>query len=81
MYNGKQGEQPFTVLAWTEQVNCRELREQPNDIRVVTKSCNVKNIIRIIWIKQYHYGTAIYKLLVLHVHNLSFCSGLQHLVS
>ena len=40
-----------TVLAWTEQVKCRGLREQPNYIRVVTKSCNMKLVI---WINVNH---------------------------
>ena len=39
-----------TVLAWTEQVKDRGLSEQPNDIRVVTKSCSLKLIIGVTWI-------------------------------
>ena len=39
------------MLAWTErQVKYRGLSEQPNDIRVVTKSCNMKLKIGITWI-------------------------------
>ena len=38
------------MLAWTEQVKCRGLREQPIDIRVLTKSCNIKLINEITWI-------------------------------
>ena len=34
------------MLAWTEQ-KCRGLSEQPNDIRVATKSYNIKLIIEI----------------------------------
>ena len=37
------------MLAWTEQVKCRGLNEQPNDVRVATKSCNTKHIIGITW--------------------------------
>ena len=32
------------MLAWTEQVKYRGLSEQPNYIRVVTKSCNIHEI-------------------------------------
>ena len=42
------------MLAWTEQLKCRGLSEQPNDISVATKSCNMKHIIGIIWINLYH---------------------------
>ena len=42
------------MLAWTEQVKCRGLSEQPNNIRVATKSCNMKHIIRITWIDLNH---------------------------
>ena len=38
------------MLAWTEQVKCRGLSEQPIDIRVVTNSCNIKLINGINWI-------------------------------
>ena len=50
MNNGKQGEQLLkvvTVLAWTEQVKCRGLSEQPNYTRVATKLCNMKLVIGI----------------------------------
>ena len=30
------------MLAWTQQIKCRGLSEQPNDIRVATKSYNKK---------------------------------------
>ena len=42
------------MLAWTEQLKCRGLSEQPNDIRVATKSSNMKHIIGIIWINLNH---------------------------
>ena len=42
------------MLAWTEQIKCRGLREQPKDIRVATKSCNMKLIIGITWINVNH---------------------------
>ena len=42
------------MLAWTEQVKCRGLSEQPNDVRVATKSCNMKHIIGITWINLNH---------------------------
>ena len=43
------------MLAWTEQIICRELSEQPNYIQVATKSCNIKHIlIEIIWITVNH---------------------------
>ena len=42
------------MLAWTEQVKCRGLSEQPNYIRVATKSCNMKLIIRTNWINVNH---------------------------
>ena len=38
------------MLAWTEQIKCGGLSEQPNYIQVATKSCNIKHIIEIIWI-------------------------------
>ena len=41
------GSEVVTVLPWTEQVKCRGLSEQPNDIRVATKSCNMKHITRV----------------------------------
>ena len=43
-YNGKQDE-VVTMLAWTEQIKCRGLSEQPNDIRVVTKSYNKNSLL------------------------------------
>ena len=54
MYKGKQVEQVVTVLAWTEQVKCRGISEQPIDIREVTKSCNIKLINGITWINVNH---------------------------
>ena len=39
-----------TMLASTEQIRCRGLREQLNDIRVATKSCDIKLNIGITWI-------------------------------
>ena len=35
------------MLAWTAQMKCRGLNEQPNDIWVATKSCNIKLVIGI----------------------------------
>ena len=43
----------LTVIAWTEQVKCRGLSEQLIDIRVVTKSCNIKVINGITWINPF----------------------------
>ena len=49
MYNGKQGEQ------LSKRGGQRGgLSEQPNDIRVATKSCNMKHIIAITWINLNH---------------------------
>ena len=42
------------MLAWTEQVKCRGLSEQPINIRMVTKSCNIKLINEITWINVNH---------------------------
>ena len=42
------------MLAWTEQIKCRGLSEQPNYIQVATESCNIKRIIEIIWINVNH---------------------------
>ena len=59
------------MLALTEQVKCRGLSEQPNDIRVATKLYNIKFIIGITWInvnldkcepqQQFRLGTVNYK--------------------
>ena len=38
------------MLASTEQIRCRGLRERPNDIRMATKSCDIKLYIGIAWI-------------------------------
>ena len=46
MYNGKQGEQLSKRGG--------QRGEQPNDIRVATKSCNMKHIIAITWINLNH---------------------------
>ena len=43
-----------TVLAWTEQVKCRRLSEQPNYARVATKTCNMKLVIGITKISVNH---------------------------
>ena len=82
------------MLAWTKQVKCRGQSEQPIDIRVVTKSCNIKLINEVTWINVNHSSsTALERSVInnwggglkpeLQVHNLtlSFCSGSQHLVS
>ena len=55
------------MLAWTEQVKFRGLSEQLNDIRVTTKSCNIKLEIGITLINSNHNSntakkTASYKL-------------------
>ena len=42
------------MLAWTEQVKCRELSEQPNYTRVATKPCNMKLVIGITLISVNH---------------------------
>ena len=42
------------MLAWTEHVKCRGLSEQPNYIRVATKPCNMKLVIRITLIRVNH---------------------------
>ena len=46
------------MLAWTEQVKCRGLSEQSIDIRVVTKSCNIKLINGITLINVNHSSSA-----------------------
>ena len=38
------------MIAWTEQVKCKGLSEQPDDIGVATKSCNIKLTNGITWI-------------------------------
>ena len=78
------------MLAWTEQMKCRGLSEQPNYIQVATKSCNIKHIIEIIWINVNHSSSPALERSViinwggegglksiLHGRNLtlSFCSG------
>ena len=45
------------MLAWTEQGKCTGLSEQPMDIWVVTKSCNIKLINGITWINVNHGST------------------------
>ena len=42
------------MLAWTKKVKRRGLSEQPIDIRVVTKACNIKFINGITWINVNH---------------------------
>ena len=42
------------MLAWTEQVKCRGLSEQPNYNRVATKLCNIKLVIGITLISVNH---------------------------
>ena len=42
------------MLAWTEQVKCRGLSEQPNYNRVATKPCNMKLVIGITLISVNH---------------------------
>ena len=49
------------MRAWAEQVKFRGLSEQPNDIRVTTKSCNIKLEIGITSKKNQH-KTVNYKL-------------------
>ena len=48
-----------TVLAWTEQIKCRGLSEQPIHIRVVTKSYNIKLHMGITWINVNHISPAL----------------------
>ena len=82
------------MLAWTEKENCRGLSEQPNDIRVATKSCNMhdmKHIISITGINRNHNSSTALERSVLNnwggglkqapYLTLFFCSGSQHLVS
>ena len=45
------------MLAWPEQVKYRGLSEQPSDIQVATKSCNMKHKIEITWINLNHLAT------------------------
>ena len=69
------------MLAWTEQVKCRGLSEQPNYNRVATKPCNMKLVIGITLISVNHYSsTALERSVinitgglkpVLHGHNLT----------
>ena len=74
------------MLAWTEQVKYRGLSEQPINIRLVTKPCNIKLINEITWIDVNHSSsTALERIdinnwglkLILQVPNLtlSLCSG------
>ena len=51
-----------TVLAWTEQVKCKGLSEQPNDIRVAPKSCNISGIA---WINVNHNSSTALEWLVI----------------
>ena len=46
------------MLAWTEQVKCRGLSEQPNYNRVATKPCNMKLVIGITLISVNHYSSS-----------------------
>ena len=48
------------MLAWTEQVKCRGLSEQPNYNRVATKPCNMKLVIGITVISVNH-NSSIYE--------------------
>ena len=80
------------MVAWKEQVKYRGLSEQPNDIRAVKKSCNMKLIIGITWINVNQNNTTAFERSVINYLGLEpvlqgpnltliFYSGSQHLVS
>ena len=79
------------VIAWTEQIKCRGLSEQPNHMRMATKSYNIKLAIEIILINVNHSSPALERSFlnnwglksILQAPNLTliFCRGSQHLVS
>ena len=47
------------MLAWTIQIKCRGLCEQSNDIRMATRSYNIKLVIGIILINVNHNSPAL----------------------
>ena len=47
------------MLAWIEQIKYRWLGEQPNHIRVATKSYNIKLGMGITWINVNHSSSAL----------------------
>ena len=47
------------MLAWTEQIKRRRLSEQPNHIRVATKSYNIKLFLGITLINVNHRSPAL----------------------
>ena len=51
-----------TVITWAELIKCTRLKEHQNDIRVATKSSEIRLVIGIIWINVNHCsGTALEK--------------------
>ena len=51
------------MLAWTEQIKCRGLSEQPNGIRVATKSYNKNSLT---WINMNHSSSLALERLVIN---------------
>ena len=47
------------MLTWKEQIKCRRLSEQPNYIRVATKSYNIKLHMKVTWINVNHSSPAL----------------------
>ena len=66
-----------TVLAWTEQAKRRGLSEQPIDIRVVKKSCNIELINEIIWINVNHSSSTALKRGPHHYLMIVFYTGMS----
>ena len=64
-----------TALAWTNQIKCGELSEQPNHIRVATKSYNKKKLhMGITWINVNNSSPALERSVI---NNLGFKPDLQ----
>ena len=57
------------MLAWTEQVKCRGLSEQPNYTRVATKPCNMKLVIGITKISVNHNSSTALERSVINNYN------------
>ena len=56
------------VITWAELIKCRGLKEHQNDIRVATKSSEIRLVIGITWINVNHCsGTALEKVKLVYV--------------
>ena len=56
------------MIAWAELIKCRGLKEHQNDIRVATKSSDIRHVIGITWINVNHCsGTALEKVKLAYV--------------